>query len=252
MKNHSEQFDGALLAARYAFMPNKLRYCGGEANTELFEYVCRHSGDPGLVGLLKEFETMHPYLRLIAEANKIFDPFARPVVEAYWIGNELLENVSMKNFYRYLIDEQKLKKKLKPGIAEKIFGKLSAGGKPHHSWHVFNISKRTGHQPTEHSLQTMDDCRVSWGKVMEGGSRSLAGKAMIEYQPLVAKGNRLALGEPICREAWSEINRKSFVKELKPGDWVSLHWGWVCDFLSEAQRKNLEKWTRHNLTLANL
>jgi len=107
------KFYGALLAARYAFMPNKLRYCGGDSNTELFEYASRQESDFGLQAMLKEFETMFPYLQLIAEANRISDPFNYKVVEAYWIGNELLENVSMQNFYRYLVDEQKLKKKFK-------------------------------------------------------------------------------------------------------------------------------------------
>ena len=193
---------------------------------------------------------MFPYLKLIAQANKILDPFNYRVVEAYWIGNELLENVSLKDFYRYLIDKQDLKKKLKPELAEKVFGKLSAGGKPHHSWHVFNIPKRTGHYPVEHSLQTMDDCRVSWGKISgHGGS---AGKVTVESRPLAFEGNRLKLGEPVRREAWSEANGKSFVRKPEIGDWVSIHWGWVCDLLSENQAKNLEKWTRYNLALINL
>ena len=75
---------------------------------------------------------------------------------------------------------------------------------------------------------------------------------MVEYQPLVIKGNGLALGQSIEREVWSEINDKAFVQEPKVGNWVSLHWGWVCDFLTESQVGNLEKWTRYNLALANL
>src|SRR3989339_2253793 len=134
-----KQLDGSLLAARYAFMPNKLRYCGGDSNSELFAYTANNQSDAGLQAMLKEFETMFPYLRLIAEANKILDPFNYKVVESYWIGNELLENVSMNNFYRYLVDEQKLKKKFKPAILEKVFGKIPVGAKPHHGFHVLNI-----------------------------------------------------------------------------------------------------------------
>src|SRR3989344_166268 len=133
----NKQLDGALLAARYAFMPNKLRYCGGDKNSEIFGYVAENASDQGLKELLEEFATMYPYLKLIAASNKIANPFDYKVVEAYWLGNDLLTNVDMKNFYRYLIDEQKLKAKFKPKLLEKIFGKIILGAKPHHSWHVF-------------------------------------------------------------------------------------------------------------------
>ena len=261
-----KQLDGALLAARYAFMPNKLRYCGGDKNAELFAYTSANQSDAGLQAMLKEFETMFPYLRLIAEANKIADPFNYKVVEAYWIGNELLENVSMQNFYRYLVDEQKLKKKFKPTVLEKVFGKIPFGAKPHHSFHVFNIPKRTGHYPVEHSLKTMDECRISPARIRNYASRlcsrqpersrtvelGIRNKMTVDYQPLVFLGDKLELGGLVQKEVFCEFNDKAFVKQPKAGDWVSLHWSWVCDFLTKDQVDNLQKWTKHNLSLANL
>lgn len=247
MKNSFEQFDGATLAARYAFMPNKLRYCGGDSNSEIFEYLTHQESDLGLQAMLKEFQTMFPYLRLIAQANKITDPFNVKVVEAYWIGNELLENVSMQNFYQYLVDEQKLKKKLKPELAQKVFGKIPAGAKPHHSFHVLNIPKRTGHYPVEHSLQTMDECRIAPAKIVE----ITTGKMKVEYQPLTIVSDKLDLGSPIKKEVFSEINEKAFVEKPKIGDFVSIHWSWVCDFLDKQQVDNLNKWTKYNLALTN-
>jgi len=250
-----KQFDGALLSARYAFMPNRLRYCGGDTNSELFEYASRDQSDPGLQAILKEFQTMYPYLRLIAAANNITDPFNYKVVEAYWIGNELLENVSMQNFYRYLIDEQQLKKKFKPKLVEKVFGKIPAGAKPHHSFHVFNIPKRTGHYPVEHTLETMDKCRIAGARIKKQELKSnnnFSGKILVEYQPLLIKNNKLELGELIEKEVYSEINSQAFVSELKVGDWVSLHWDWVCDLLTAEQVSSLNKWTEYNLALANL
>lgn len=245
---YTKQFDGATLAARYAFMPNKLRYCGGDSNSELFEYITHEQSDPGLQAMLKEFETMFPYLRLIAEENRIADPFNFKVVEAYWIGNELLENVSMQNFYRYLIDEQKLKKKFKPSLVEKVFGKIPVGAKPHHSFHVLNIPKRTGHYPVQHTVETMDECRIAPAKIIE----IVSGKMKVKYQPLVAVGNKLELGEITQKEVFCEINEKAFVKEPKVGDWISLHWSWACDLLNKEQVGNLNKWTKYNLALANV
>ena len=41
------------------------------------------------------------------------------------------------------------------------------------------------------------------------------------------------------------------LERLKPGDWVSLHWGFVCDALSDVQVKRLKQYTEHHLKLAN-
>jgi len=239
-------FDGAVLAARYAFMPNRLRYCGGDNNCELFNYAAAARGDDGLKEILKEFETMYPYLRLIAEANKITDPFNYRVVEAYWLGNELLEKVSMRNFYRYLVDEQKLKRKFKPKVLERVWGRVADGAKPHHSWHVFNIPRRTGHYPIEHTLETMDNCRISWGRVT-----SLSGGITVDYQPLELVDNKLILGSLVKKKIIPPINQ-SFIGQVGIGDYISIHWSWICDILSEQQKNNLEKWTRYNLNLSNL
>ncbi len=263
MKILNEQLDGSLLAARYAFMPNKLRYCGGDSNSELFEYAAHQAADDGLKAMLKEFEAMYPYLRLIAEANKIADPFNYKVVEAYWIGNELLENVSMNNFYRYLVDEHKLKKKLKPAMYEKIFGKIPAGAKPHHNFHVLNIPKRTGNYPVEHTLSTMNDCIITSAKIKRlhvqpcdnkknRSECNLLRKIVVEHQPLIAVGNDLAFGETAEKEVFCEFKNKAFIDQPKTGDWVAIHWGWVCDRLNQSQVENLNKWTRYNLVLANL
>lgn len=250
--------DGALLAAKYAFMPNKLRYCGGDKNAEIFGYACTGQSDRGLKDLLAEFETMYPYLKLIAAANRIPDPFNYYVVEAYWLGNELLENVSLNGLYHHMIDEQKLKKKFKSRLLEKVFGKIGAGAKPHHSWHVFNIPKRTGHYPVEHTLETMDNCRIGWGEVVapevraskESDAQSdLIGKITVRYKPLVVADGKIRLGEPTIKEFWSAINRQTFVRDSRAGDYVSLHWGWVCDRLLKRQVLNLEKWTNYNLNL---
>src|SRR5690606_33686545 len=78
---------------RYAFMPNRLRYCGGDDNRTLFDYALEMVREPPLEQMLARFTGALPYLRLIARENGIPDPFDERVVEAYWIGNELLERV---------------------------------------------------------------------------------------------------------------------------------------------------------------
>jgi hypothetical protein len=38
---------------------------------------------------------------------------------------------------------------------------------------------------------------------------------------------------------------------LKPGDWVSLHWEWVCDRLTAAQLGRLRRYTERHLAIVN-
>lgn len=255
MLNSVKHLDGALFAARYAFMPNKLRYCGGDRNSNLFDYVAEGESDQGLKNMLAEFETMYPYLKLISEANHIIDPFDYRVVEAYWIGNELLEKVSMKGLYRHMIDGQKMKQKFKPELLEKVFGKIPIGAKPHHSWHVFNIPKQAHYYPVEHTVETMDQCRISWGRVQKkkvSTENDLTSKLMVNYEPLLVENGKIVLGKSVEKEIWSEVNDKSFIRDLKDGDQVSMHWGWACDILTDSQVNNLKKWTKYNLALANI
>jgi hypothetical protein len=82
----SSPLSGSLRFIRYAFMPNRLRYCGGDDNRTLFEYGIENAVDGGLNPLLRRFTGALPYLQLIASANGIADAFDPRVVEAYWIG----------------------------------------------------------------------------------------------------------------------------------------------------------------------
>jgi hypothetical protein len=246
----SQQFSalgGALQCARYAFMPNKLRYCGGNKNRQLFEYTSEIYSDPGLKDILEEFETLKPYLELIARENKIKDIFDSKVVEAYWIGNELLKKVKPKSLYSHMIDIQELKKKVRSDVLEKVVGVLPQGAMPHHSFHVINIPKRTGHYPVEHTIETMDKCRISWGKVKSVKSYKL----QVAINPLLFKQDNIVLGKNEIKEYIWRIGDKGFIKNIKRGDWVSIHWDFVCDKISEQQVKNLKYYTLLSINLAN-
>src|SRR5690349_16491491 len=84
---------GPLLFARYAYPPNALGLCGADVRHTLLEYGAAGESDEGLAELARTFEGAWPYLELIAGANRIEDPLDVRVVEAYWVGNELLDRV---------------------------------------------------------------------------------------------------------------------------------------------------------------
>jgi len=200
-----------LRCSHYSFGPNRLHYCGPDANAEILDYINSGAADPGLEQLLKQFKTLYPYLRLIAEASGIADPFDERVVEAYWIGNELLENVSRRRLYRHLIDEQEIKKRLGSKDFRWIEKKVAQYTMPHHSFHVLNIWMRTGHSECPHALETMDACRVSWGKVVQLDGPTVA----VETPPLIFQDGKLALGESVQKKLIRRLESTTDIEQLK-------------------------------------
>jgi Family of unknown function (DUF6390) len=235
---------GTLRFIRYAFMPNRLRYCGGDSdNRTLFQYGIEGASDGGLPPLLRRFTGALPYLQLIARANAIADPFDVRVVEAYWLGNALLDRVEVRQLYDSLAE--RFGKHLHGRARELVLAKAPAGARPHHSFHVLDVHSRVGE--LEHSLSTLDSCRVSWGRVA-----ALAGaEVVVERQPLVLRQGQLVLGAAQPERALRQVEGRGFADSAQVGDWVSLHWSWVCEVLADRQRASLERYTRHHLALAN-
>lgn len=235
--------DGTILFARYAFMPNRLSYCGGDDNKALFDYCVAEQTDPGLVHILRDFQAAYPYLKLIAGANHIADPFDRRVVEAYWIGNELLDKVDLVQFYSSL--RQRFAKRLDAKTLDYLLSKPPLGARAHHSFHVFDVHSRIG--AVEHSLHTMESCRIGWGRVRE----IQATHFVVEHQPLVLEQGKLKLGDVRDKKVLRQIDGAGFIANPRLGDFISFHWDWACDRLPPRQVQNLEKHTRYHLELAN-
>mgnify|MGYP001616218447 CR=1 FL=1 len=239
--------DGIAKCTRYAFGPNRLHLCGPDANREIFAYMAAGHSDKGLSNLLVQFKTMHPYLKKIAEANRIKDPFDERVVEAYWVGNNLLENVGKKQFYSHLVDGLKINKLLTIKEFRRASEKLNFGARMHHSFHVFNIWKRTGNDSSLHTLQSMDKCRISWGEIITIDGPLIT----VRTKPLIFDGNnKLILGNEIDIKIARKLN-DDYIAEIKPGEIISMHWDTPCEILTGRQREYLEKYTVLSLGLAN-
>lgn len=239
--------DGVFRCSRYSFGPNRLHYCGPDAHHEMKAYLKEGVSDPGLSLILKQFDTLYKYLSLIARANHIADPFDNKVVEAYWIGNEFLEAVEKTALYRHLIDDHKLKKKISLKSFEEVENKIRQGAVPHHSFHVLNVWRRTGHLDREHTLESMDECRISWGKVLKIDGPIIT----VETEPLILENSKLALGKPIMRKITRHLETDMDIDLLKPKDIVTIHWGVPCEVITPKQALVLKKYTLQNIEFAN-
>jgi hypothetical protein len=244
---------GLAFCSRYAFAPNLFHYCGPERQNDLFEYIATGMTDRGLADIMGRFETLYPYLKLIAAANHISDPFDPSVVEAYWLGNRLLSRVPKRSFAGHLEDTLGLRRK----TPVKDFAPMmdrAMDGVPNHTFHVLNIFTRTGHHAISHTVSTMDQCRISWGRVEKGvssiknqvsGNESFGKQYVIKTQALTYQGGLLKLGSPVMKVV------TGIGLAPKVGDWVSVHWGYICDVLTPRERMLLSRYTGSALAATN-
>jgi len=233
---------GLILASSYAFAPNSLHYCGPERQDDMLGYVRLRVADRGLAELLHRFETLYPYLVLIASANHIKDPFDRRVVEAYWLGNTLLRKVKARAFATHVADTLELKKKVPKNTFFPMMDTI-VSGVPQHNFHVMNIFLRTGHEMVPHTISTIDNCRISWGRIT--GSQKNENHYIVNTHRLTYINNKLSLGSA------EDIVVTSIATEPKIGDWVSIHWGYICAVLSLRQLTFLKKYTALAVATAN-
>lgn len=237
---------GPLLFARYAYPPNALGLCGAEESRTLLEYGTAKESDDGLAELARAFEGAWPYLVLIASANGIRDPLDPRVVEAYWIGNDLLDGVSSHALARHV--EDRFKGRVGRSWA-RIVDAVAAGAVPHHTFHVFAVYPwlgllRTG--DVAQPLSVLDRCRITPALVEAADAETVS----VLAPSLRWDGRTLALGPWEQRTAHSQADGLGFVAP-SVGEWVSLHWDFVCDRLTPAQAATLLRASGRALAAAN-
>jgi len=234
---------GPLLFLRYALPPNERGLCGPADTPALRGHS--ESGAMGgeLTALIQGFEGAWPYLQLIAAANGIGDPLDERVVAAYWVGNALLDRIDVAAYGAFL--QERFSARAGRGWAP-IAATVPAGAVPHHSCHVFCVYPWIGllrEGRTDPSLGILDSCRISWGQV------KLADPLVVTRRQLTWNDRTgvLALGQPAPATA-----SPGFVTGLQPGEWVSLHWGCVCDRLTLPQVHALRRYTELHLRMTRL
>ena len=221
--------------------------CGPDMNREVLAYINEGISDQGLNNILKNFQTLFPYLQQIAHANHIKDPLDNRVIEAYWLGNSLLNTVPQKTFYKHLTDNLRLNKRLNAKTFSHLKDKLSLGALMHHSFHVFNVWRRTDNPNENHALDNMDNCRISCGHVIAVDGPIIT----VSRQPLVLTNNQLAFASPQQIKIIRQLEGSSLIDEVAVNDILSIHWNQPCEIITPQQANDLKHYTQLSLSLAN-
>jgi hypothetical protein len=239
---------GPVLFARYAFPPNSHGFCGPPDSAALFEYGVAGSDARGLRAMAQQFLGAWPYLQLIAAETGLADPLDRRVVEAYWIGSPRLDRVGTRAVGDSM--EDRFRRLTGPRFGALADGVL-AGGVPHHSFAVFCVYPYTGlltdGRKAAHALTVLDRCRIRWGRVLA----VIGDEVLVVSRPLTWDGRELALGPERTETVVRSVDGVGMLAPVQPGDWVSLHWEWICDRISEAQVARLSHYTARHVAIVN-
>lgn len=233
--------DGLRLFSRFAFPPNSLGYCGPEDSKLLGELMTAPptTAREEIAHVAQAFVGAWPYLSLIASrTNKA--PLDHSVVEAYWIGNSLLDFVDVGTWGRS-VDERFARRA--GSTISAIDEAIDRGGEPNHAFHVFCVYPWVGmlrDGKADPALNVLDRCRIRWGRVVE----TTASNVTVETRRLAWDGRLLTLGPIVAETVKHSIDPGMMVQR---GDLVAMHWEHIATRLTSHQVEQL-RW-QHDLHL---
>jgi len=234
--------DGVALCARFSIATNRLQYCGPrDAEPALYRAITEHEGLDRARDALRRFEALNPYLEVIAEKHGL-DPFDARVVEAYWVGNELLDSFERDDFPPLL--DRLVRRGLPRSTAERLRKWLPDRPTPHHVFHVafVGVGEVTGHVAT--TLANIEACRPALARVtaVDGAMLRVQGPVLG-----VAEG-RLTLERETERTLSFDT---AILPGVSVGDPIAVHWSHPALLLSPSQAASLDRYTRQSIDAAN-
>lgn len=234
--------DGVALGARFSLATNRLKFCGpADAEPHLYAAITEGSHVVEARRSLERFEALAPYLESIAHLHGL-DPFDARVVEAYWVGNDLLDPFGRPEFLALL--DALTRRGLPRSVARRLSERLPRHPIPHHLFHVafVGVGAVTGHVPT--TLPNMESCRPAWSTV----DSVRDGRLQLHGPRLEVHAGALRLTSGPGREL---IYDPRVLPGIREGDSVAVHWDWPALCLTAEQRQNLESYSQRALEAAN-
>jgi len=225
------------LASLFSYSPNHKGYCGRSSAGHVFFRCIRDGICDDVSQELTHFIVLYPYLKTIATLTKL-SPFDHKVIEAYWIGNELLENIPVSG-YEILLKEF-TKQGVPSWLVDSLKDKKPKKFIPNHLFQVIHVGVGQASGSVPFDIHSVNSCMIRWGRVTAikaDGNMEIALKQLTQSK----KGYKLkSTKEVVSAEACP------FFKP-KIGDLVALHWGYIVKRLTKREENNLMYWTEHTL-----
>ena len=227
------------LLSRFAYSPNKLGYCGLNTANVTFEQCLFSNTCDQVPEEVTHFKGLYPYLKTIAQITHL-DMFDYRVIEAYWLGNDLLKQFQPKH---YALLVQNLKDQHLPDFfIDEISQNLPKAFIPLHLFNVLyiGVGKITGSVPF--NMDSINNCMVRWGPVTQLDTFNQ--QLEVQLQSLAQLGSKYTLNYKSENLTYD----LQWLPDLKTGDIVAVHWLWPTKILTETETSNLSTWTTRLLT----
>jgi len=239
------------LESRFSLPPNSLGYCGQNTAAARFKKCIIDKKCNEVEEEISKFIVLYPYLKTISKITKL-PVFSYEVIEAYWIGNDLLKQAKsedydllLKNFKKqgvpYFFIKELKRKQPKVFIPSHLFQVLHVG-----------VGKASGAVPF--NLESINNCMVRWGKVEEINNskvtinlHSLKISHDVILNEVKNPTRSFAKAQDDNRELTVSKEKIPFdpkiVEGLKIGDTVAAHWNMVIKILTKEEERKLSFWT---------
>jgi hypothetical protein len=222
------------LESRFSLSPNSLGYCGLNSAGAKFQKCIKEGKCGGVRKEVKNFIVLHPYLRVLARITRK-SRFSYEVIEAYWIGNDLLRKAKPED---YLLLIKYFEKQGVPAFfVDELKKKVPKVFIPNHLFQVLHVGVGRVSGSVPFNIKTVNDCMIRWGKV----EKITGKKAIISLNSLKKK----------TKNTYSLIKTRTKIpyklwltKDLKIGDNVAVHWNLIVKILTKKEEENLKFWTR--------
>lgn len=208
-----------------------------KAQELIFDFI--KNPRPEKIPQVKEIlEKLDPFLfyQVIGLQNGISDFFEEEVVRAYWLGNDFLRPTTKKDIESLLVQQINFRSH-QPHLRKLLD---LVGRKPHHNFETLWAIKRIRRDQKllPGFLENLYNCLVRPGQVVYVGKWIFE----VETRLIAFKGGEITL------EDSREIIHRQFVKNIKKGDFVSIHLWNAREKIQKETAENLLKITEEAIS----
>lgn len=229
--------EGLQNAARFAIQPNMWGFCGEDESQEILRnFVAERDTDQDIVRetlVNHGFPHLNSFLATISAASGL-DEFDDEVVMSYWLGSYLTEKIGTNTKETLVANYEKqisgdFAEQLEKVLPEKIY--LT------HLSQVALIAASDYDQPQKTEL--INHCMIAYGKITAVDAE----KRMAKVSREILKAGKEGGFEVVLKNQSVKIDI-DLTPDLKIGDDVTVHLGYVAAKIDDGQAEQLRYWTR--------
>lgn len=194
---------GLLLFCQHAY-PASLKGTCGQNNLEALRNFIQTGQQPkNIRQMLLGFPGAIKNLKRLSRQSGIKDIFDYRLVEAYWLGNNLLD-------------------------------KFPKNKRPFHLASLLQTLKTALKKDLPRTVKLLESCHIGYGQVLKiekpiSQKQKIGKAAIIEYNPLGSRKKTIIFQK-------DKIKKVNFIDpRIKKNDCVSLHHNYICSVLTEKQ-----------------